>query len=134
MLDRIVERERTIEMLPAFHDVPGAGQGNTHGAMPDHERNRRCFFLGERQKLRREVAHHVAVERYKAGDPEAIEDREQQQWIFERLSQSLSLFDQHTGSRRSRLDFWRSVPFDIDERGYERDLQLDLLATQRGSG
>src|SRR5262249_36608977 len=25
-------------------------------------------------------------------------------------------------------------PFDMDERGYERDLKLDLLATQRGRG
>jgi hypothetical protein len=46
----------------------------------------------------------------------------------------LSLFDQQTCVLHGRLGFRRSVPFDMHEWGYERDLQLDLLATQRGSG
>src|ERR1700722_17553159 len=35
---------------------------------------------------------------------------------------------------RGRLGFRRAVSFDMDERGYEGDLQLDLLATQRRRG
>ena len=76
----------------------------------------------------------VAVERHEVRDPEAVEDREQQQRVFGRLSERFSLFDQQTCPLRSRLGFRRSIPFDMDEWGYERDLKLDLLATQRGRG
>ena len=76
----------------------------------------------------------VAVERHVVRDPEAVEDREQQQRVFGRLSERFSLFDQQTCPLRSRLGFRRGIPFDMDERGYERDLKLDLLATQRGRG
>ena len=76
----------------------------------------------------------VAVERHKVRDPEAVEDREQQQRVFGRLSERFSLFDQQTCPLRSRLGFRRSIPFDMHEWGYERDLKLDLLATQRGRG
>ena len=67
-------------------------------------------------------------------DPEAVEDREQQQGIFGRLSERFGLFDQQTCPLRSRLGFRCGKPFDMEEWGYERDLKLDLLATQRGSG
>ena len=60
-------------------------------------------------------------------DPEAVEDREQQQRVFGRLSERFSLFDQQTRPLRSRLGFRRSIAFDMDEWGYERDLKLDLL-------
>ena len=76
----------------------------------------------------------VAVERHIVRDPEAVEDREQQQRIFGRLSERFSLFDQQTCPLRSRLGFRRGISFDMHERGYERDLKLDLLATQRGRG
>ena len=33
-----------------------------------------------------------------------------------------------------RLGFRGSIAFDMHKRGYERDLELDLFATQRGSG
>jgi hypothetical protein len=33
----------------------------------------------------------------------------------------------------SRLGFRCGVPFDVHERGYKRDLELDLLATPRGT-
>ena len=46
-----------------------------------------------RQELRRELAHHFAVERDEARDPEAVEDRKQQQWVFGRFSQGFGLFD-----------------------------------------
>ena len=89
MLGGIVKRDRLIEMRPAFRDVPRTQQGNTHEAMPDHERDRRSLLLGKRQELRRKLAHHVAVERHVVRDPEAVEDREQQQRIFGRLSRAL---------------------------------------------
>ena len=126
MLGRIVKRERAIEMLSAFRDVSREQQGNAHEAMPDHERDRRPLLLGERQELRCELAQSVAVECHKVRDPKAVEDREQQQRVFGRLAERFSLFDQQTCSLRSRLGFRRGVPFDMDERGYERHLKLDL--------
>ena len=67
-------------------------------------------------------------------DPEAVEDREQQQRVFGRLSERFSLFDQQTCPLHSRLGFRRGIPFDMHEWGYERDLKLDLFATQRRRG
>ena len=58
-------------------------------------------------------------------------DREQQQRVFRRLPERLGLFDQQTCPFCSRLSFRRGVPFDMHDWGYERDLKLDLLATQR---
>ena len=77
MLGRIVERERLIEMRSAVRDVSREQQGSPHEAMPNHERDGRPLLLGERQELRRKVARHVAVERHKVRDPEAVEDRKQ---------------------------------------------------------
>ena len=90
--------------------------------MPDHERDGRPLLLGERQKLRRKLAHHVAIECHIVRDPEAVEDREQQQRVFGRLSERFGLFDQQTCPLHSRLGFRRSIPFDMHEWGYERDL------------
>ena len=59
--------------------------------MPDHERDCRSLLLGERQEVRRKIAQNVAVERHIVRDPEAVEDREQQQRVFGRLSESLLL-------------------------------------------
>ena len=91
-------------------------------------------LLGQCENLCRKVAHHVAVERDQARDPEAVEDREQQQWIFGRFSERFGLFDQQTSPFRSRLGFRSGKSFEMNEWGYERDLELDLLATKRGSG
>ena len=117
MLGRIVERDRPIEVHPAFRDVSREQQGSAHEAMPDHERSRRSLLLGERQELRRKLARHVAIERDAVRDPEAVEDGEQQQWIFGRLSERFSLFDQQTCPLRSRLGFRRGIPFDMDGAG-----------------
>ena len=97
--------------------------------MPDHER---LLLLGERQELRREITTDVAVERRGGRGPGAVEEVEREQRVFKRLSQRFSLFHQQTCLRRSGLRFRRSKPFDMDEWGYDRDLELDLLATQRG--
>ena len=115
MLGRIVKRDRAIEMRSPLRDVSRIRQGDAHEAMPDHERDCRPLLLGERQELRRKLAHHVAVERHIVRDPEAVEDREQQQRVFGRLSERFSLFDQQTCLLHSRLGFRRGIPFDMDE-------------------
>ena len=88
-----------------------------------------CFSASARNCAAR-VRAHVAIECYCVRDPEAVEDREQQQWIFGRLSERVSLFDQQTCPLCSRLSFRRCIPFDMHERVYQRDLNFDLLATQ----
>ena len=102
--------------------------------MPYHERDCRSLLLGEREELRRKLAHHVAIESYMVRDPETVEDREQQQWVFRRFSERLGLLDQQTCPLHSRFGFRRSISLDLHERGYERDLKPDLLAAQRGRG
>ena len=101
--------------------------------MADHERGGRPLLLREREKLCRKFAHDVAVEHHIVGCPEAVEDREQQQRVFRRFSEPLSLFDQQMCPLQSRLGFYRGIPFDVHEWRYERDLKLDLLSAQRGS-
>jgi hypothetical protein len=63
------------------------------------------FASRQRQELRREIATDIALECQKAREPEGVEDREQQQRIFERLSQRFRLLDQHTCLLCSRLGF-----------------------------
>jgi hypothetical protein len=41
------------------------------------------------------------------------------------------LLDKQTSLLCCRLGFWGCIPFDMDERGDERDLKFDLVATQR---
>src|SRR5215475_7770003 len=100
--------------------------------MPDHDRNLRPLFFGQRQKLRREGAQSSA-ERNEVHNPKTVEDREQQQGIFGRLSERFSLFDQQTSLLHGRLGFRRRIPLDVHEWGYERNLKPDLLTTQRRS-
>ena len=90
-----------------------------------------CFSASARNCAARSHSD-IAIEGDKVRDPDAVEDREQQQRIFRRLSERFSLFDQQTCLLRSRLGFWGGIPFDMDEWGDECDLKLDLLATQRG--
>src|SRR5262249_22948051 len=99
-----------------------------------HQRYGRPPLLSKRQKLRGKVAHHIAVERCKVRVPKAVERREQQQRVFGRLPLRFSLIDQQTCPLRSRLGFRGAVSFDMHQRGNERDLQLDLLTTQRRRG
>src|SRR5262249_22131320 len=87
MLGIVVERKRAIEMRSPICDIPCMQQGQTHGAMPKHQRSRRALLFCEGQELDRKLAHHVAVERYKVRDPQAVKNGKQQQWIFGRLSE-----------------------------------------------
>ena len=109
MLGWIVKRERLIVVRSALRDVSRIQQGRAHDAMPDHERDGRPLLLGERQKLRRSLTHQVAVERHVARDPEAVENREQQQRVFGTLSERFGMFDQQTCSFGSRLGLRRCV-------------------------
>src|SRR6516165_4086944 len=103
----------------------------THETMTHHEGDdSRRLLLRQRQELRRKLAHHVAVDRYMARNPKAVENREQQQRVFYRLSKRFSFFDQQTCSLLGRLGFRRSIASDMDKWGYERDLKPDLIATQ----
>ena len=47
------------------------------------------------------------------------------------LSEYICLFDQKPCPFRRRLCLWSRIAFDMDERGNERDLKIDLLASQR---
>jgi hypothetical protein len=73
MLGRIIKRERLIVVRSAFRDGSGTHQRNAHDLMPNHERDNRPLLLGQRQKLRSKLAHHIAIERYVTRDPEAVE-------------------------------------------------------------
>ena len=87
MFRRIVEPNRHIAVCTAFPYLPRIQQGPAHDAMPYHERNRRSLLLSECQELRCEITADVAIERVMVGDPEAIENREQNQWVFGSLSE-----------------------------------------------
>src|SRR6516225_7354309 len=97
--------------------------------MPDHEWYDLPLLLCESYKLRRKLAHHLSVERHIACCPDAIEDREQQQWIFGRFSERFRSLDELTRLFNCRLGLGRRITFDVHESVNECDLQLDLLAT-----
>ena len=132
MLGGIVKRNRLIEMRSCFRDISSIQQGSAQVIMPKHSRKRGALLLGKRQEMGGEIATYIAIECHEVRDEDAVEDREQQQRVFGRFSERFSLFDQQTCPLYSRFGFRRSISFDMDERGDERDLKLDLLATQRG--
>ncbi len=134
MLGRIVKRDRLIVVRPTLGDVSRTQQGKSHDTMPDHERDCGSLRFGERQELSRKLAQRVAVKCHVARDPEAKEDREQQQRVFGGLSECFSLFDQQTCPLHNGLRFRRTKPFDMHEWVYERDLKLYLFPTQCWSG
>src|SRR5262245_60614803 len=98
--------------------------------MPHHEWPRRPLLICEGQELDSQLTHHVAVERYKVADPKAVKNRKQQQWIFRRLCERFSLFDQQTCPLHGRPGFRRRVAAALEEWGYECNLKLDFFATQ----
>jgi len=121
-------------MRPGSRRVARTHRGNTHDAVRNEERRRRCILLRQRQELCRKLAHRAAVERYIFPDPVAIEDGKEQQRIFQRLPECFRLANQQTRSLRSRSGFRGCESFDMEERRYERDLQPYLLSTQCRSG
>jgi len=77
MLARIIERDRAVEMRSPVCDIAGMEEGQTHEAMPDHERRRRALFFRNGQKLHGELTHHVPVECDKVCDPQTVKNGEQ---------------------------------------------------------
>ena len=102
--------------------------------MPDHERDCRPLFLRKRQELRRKLAHRVAIERHKVYVPKAEEDREQQQRVFGGSPNASACSISRRACSAAALVSGAAYPLTWHERCYERDLKLDLLATQRGRG
>ena len=90
-----------------------------------------CFSASVRNCAAK-VTHDVAIECHVALRPRSHRVPKTKKWVFGRLSERFSLFDQQACPLRSRLGFRRSISFDMDEWGYERDLKFDLLAAQRG--
>jgi hypothetical protein len=119
-------------VLSAFYEVSHHRQAKTHEAVPNQARACSPLGLGECHEVGRDIATDIAVECHPTRGPDAIEDREYQQRVFGRVPERLSLFDQNTRPLYSRLAFRRSIAFHMMERINEGDLQLDLLATQRG--
>ena len=116
MLGGIIKRERLIVVRSALRDVPRDSNELPMRRCPIINGTVALCFLGERQELRRKLAQSVAIERQKVRDPEAVQDREQQQRVLGRLSERFSLFDQQTRPLHSRLGFRRSITFDMHKR------------------
>ena len=100
-------------MDPRFLDVSREQQGIPHDPMTDHDRNRRLLLLCEFKELRRKLAMRVALGRHEAREPAAVEHREQQQRVFDRLSERVGLFDQQACPLGGGPGFWRSVAFNM---------------------
>ena len=65
-----------FRVLSRFREIAEMRQGNTHEAVPYHERHYGLVLLGKRQELRRKLADSGTIERYEVYDPEAVEYRE----------------------------------------------------------
>ena len=92
MLGRIVKRERLIIVRSALRDFSRVQRGRAHEAMPDQARYRCPLLLGQPHQLRRKLARYVTpfnAMKFASRDPEAVENRKQQQRVFRRLSQRL---------------------------------------------
>ena len=87
-----------------------------------------CF--SERQELRRQITTDIAVEGHKIRYPEGVENLEQQQRVFGRLSQGFRLLDQQMCLFGSRFGLRRRIAFDVHQSVRKRYLKLDLLATK----
>src|SRR3984885_15970021 len=99
--------------------------------MPNHNWDCRPLLLRERQELRRQITTDIAVEGHKIRYPEGVENLEQQQRVFGRLSQGFRLLDQQMCLLGSRFGLKRRVAFDVHQSVRKRYLKLDLLATPR---
>jgi hypothetical protein len=132
MLRRIVKRNRLIEMSSRVYDVSRVQEGQTHLAMPDHDRPGHALRLRQRQKLDGKFTHHVAIEGDKIRDPQAVKNGVQQQGIFRELAELARAFNQRTRSLDGSSGFRCGVAADMQERRYQLHVKLDLIAAQRG--
>src|SRR5262249_2573390 len=128
VLGRIVKRNRLFKVRASFRYVTRVQQRHAHYAMCNQQRSCSSLLLGQHQELRCKLTHDITFERNDIRGPEGVEDRKQQQRIFGSLSQRLRSLNEQARLLDGRLGFRRSIPFDVDEGGYKRDLKLDLLA------
>jgi hypothetical protein len=98
-----------------------------------HERHRRPPFLGEHKELSRKRPYYIAVERDIVRDPEAVQVREQEQWVFRWLPECVRVLNQCARliKRRSRLR--RCITFGVHQGICQRNLTPDLFATLDGT-
>ena len=78
MFAGIVKRQRPIILCSTPSNIARDQQRSTQETMPYHERRGRLLLLGKSQELRSEISTDIAVERHVIGDPETVEDREQE--------------------------------------------------------
>ena len=97
--------------------------------MPDHEWLVLPCFSASAKNCDASSRVTSPVERHIVCCPDAIEDREEQQWIFGRFSERFCSFDELTSLFNGRLGLRRRIAFDMHESVHECDLQLDLFAT-----
>ena len=93
MFDRIVERKRPICVNDGFREASRERQGNSHVAMPEHERDLPFLFLGKNQYLPSALECYIAVEPINVRDKQGVESRKQQQRVLGRLAECCRLFD-----------------------------------------
>ena len=109
MLGRIVKRDHAIEMRSAFRNVSRIQQGMPIRRCPIMSGTvAPCFSASARNcaASSRTMSPLNATVR----DPEAVENREQQQRVFGRLSERFGLLDQQTCPFRRRLGFRCGIP------------------------
>ena len=99
--------------------------------MPDHKRTARLLFLGEGKELCRQRSHGVAIECHIVRSPQAVENREQKQRVFGRLTQRFRSFNVKTCLLDGCLGFACGIAFGLHQRVHAGELKLDLLATER---
>src|SRR5262249_39135534 len=97
-----------------------------------HERNPRALLLGECQEPRREVAANITIKCLNVRDPETVEDREEQQRLFGRLSEGPRSLDEQACLIERSLSLRGRIAFGVHQSVHERDLKLYLLAAQDG--
>ena len=100
--------------------------------MPHHQRHKLPLLLGIGQALRRNIATGVAIEASPVRRPETGEDH--RQLLGRLLSEGLGAFDELARSLLGHPGLGRSVPLCVHQSACERELKLDLIATQRRSG
>jgi hypothetical protein len=97
---------------------------------PNHAWNGGSMLLGNRQEIRSKVTKGIAIQCHKIWNPDAVQRREEQQWVFGCITERFGSFDQHACSFSSRPGIRRGVPFDVREGCDERNLKFDFLAAK----
>src|ERR1700688_47120 len=134
MLGWVVKLARAIKMCAALHELARTQQRDAHQAMPYHSRGDRPLLFRGRETLRCELANKLTVKLRLVGNPDTIKDREDQQWVFCSISKPFAGFNKRECPLLCLHGFRCSVSFGMHQRVYERGVQLDLLAAQRGNG